>query len=54
MAARIAAKELSIDAQRMPIRKMFGPLGSSGGREWGILRIPRKIIKQRFTDMARI
>jgi dihydroxy-acid dehydratase len=54
MAARIDAPDLEVDADSVLILRNAGPLGGPGMPEWGMLPIPRKLLKQGVRDMVRI
>jgi dihydroxy-acid dehydratase len=54
MAARIDAPDLDVDADSVLILRNAGPLGGPGMPEWGMLPIPRKLLKQGVRDMVRI
>jgi dihydroxy-acid dehydratase len=54
MAARIDTDELDVDATCVLVLKNAGPLGGPGFPEWGMLPMPRKLIKQGVKDMVRL
>jgi len=54
MAARIDRDDLEVDANSVLVLKMSGPLGGPGFPEWGMLPMPRKLVKQGIKDMVRI
>jgi dihydroxy-acid dehydratase len=54
MAARIDSSELDVDADSVLILRNAGPLGGPGMPEWGMLPIPKKLLKQGVRDMVRI
>jgi dihydroxy-acid dehydratase len=54
MAARIDAESLEVDASSVLVLRNAGPLGGPGMPEWGMLPIPRKLLKQGVRDMVRI
>jgi dihydroxyacid dehydratase/phosphogluconate dehydratase len=54
MAARIDRDDLEVDASSVLVLKMSGPLGGPGFPEWGMLPMPKKLIKQGVKDMVRI
>ena len=54
MAARIDTDELDVDASCVLVLKMSGPQGGPGFPEWGMLPMPKKLIKQGIKDMVRI
>ena len=54
MAARIDDERLDVDADSVLVLRNSGPLGGPGMPEWGMLPIPRKLLKQGVRDMVRI
>ena len=54
MAARIDRDDLEVDASSVLVLKNAGPLGGPGFPEWGMLPMPRKLIKQGVKDMVRL
>jgi len=54
MAARIDSPDLDVDADSVLILRNAGPLGGPGMPEWGMLPIPKKLLKQGVRDMVRI
>jgi len=54
MAARIDTPDLDVDADSVLILRNAGPLGGPGMPEWGMLPIPKKLLKQGVRDMVRI
>ena len=54
MAARIDADDLDVTADSVLILRNAGPLGGPGMPEWGMLPIPKKLLKQGVRDMLRI
>jgi dihydroxy-acid dehydratase len=54
MAARIDDEALDVDADSVLILRNAGPLGGPGMPEWGMLPIPKKLLKQGVRDMVRI
>ena len=54
MSARIDTDELDVDANCVLVLKNAGPLGGPGFPEWGMLPMPKKLIKQGVKDMVRI
>jgi dihydroxy-acid dehydratase len=54
MAARIDRDDLEVDASSVLVLKNAGPLGGPGFPEWGMLPMPKKLIKQGVKDMVRI
>jgi dihydroxy-acid dehydratase len=54
MAARIDADDLDVDAGCVLVLKNAGPLGGPGFPEWGMLPIPKKLVRQGVKDMVRL
>jgi dihydroxy-acid dehydratase len=54
MAARIDGDELEVDADSVLVLRNAGPLGGPGMPEWGMLPVPKKLLKQGVRDMVRI
>jgi dihydroxy-acid dehydratase len=54
MAARIDDPNLDVDADSVLILRNAGPLGGPGMPEWGMLPIPKKLLKQGVRDLVRI
>jgi len=54
MAARIDSDDLDVTADHVLILRNAGPVGGPGMPEWGMLPIPRKLLKQGVRDMLRI
>jgi dihydroxy-acid dehydratase len=54
MAARIDSPDLDVDADSVLILRNAGPLGGPGMPEWGMLPIPKKLLKQGVRDIVRI
>jgi dihydroxy-acid dehydratase len=54
MAARIDRDDLEVDASSVLVLKNAGPLGGPGFPEWGMLPIPKKLVKAGVKDMVRI
>ncbi|HEX4985208.1 MAG TPA: L-arabinonate dehydratase [Burkholderiales bacterium] len=54
MAARLDSPDLDVDADSVLILRNAGPLGGPGMPEWGMLPIPKKLLKQGVRDMVRI
>ena len=52
--ANIDRDDLDVTADTVLILRNAGPLGGPGMPEWGMLPIPRKLLKQGVTDMIRI
>jgi dihydroxy-acid dehydratase len=54
MAGRIDDESLDVDAGSVMVLRNAGPLGGPGMPEWGMLPIPKKLLKQGVRDMVRI
>jgi dihydroxy-acid dehydratase len=54
MAGRIDDESLDVDAGSVLVLRNAGPLGGPGMPEWGMLPIPKKLLKQGVRDMVRI
>src|SRR5215467_10768786 len=54
MAARIDDENLGVDEDCVLVLKNAGPLGGPGMPEWGMLPIPKKLLKKGVRDMVRI
>jgi dihydroxy-acid dehydratase len=54
MARRIDDDRLEVDASSVLVLRNAGPLGGPGMPEWGMLPIPKKLLKQGVRDMVRI
>jgi len=54
MAARIEDPDLDVDADSILILRNSGPQGGPGMPEWGMLPIPKKLLKQGVRDMVRV
>jgi dihydroxy-acid dehydratase len=54
MAARIDRDDLDVDASCVLVLKNAGPLGGPGFPEWGMLPMPKKLVKQGVKDMVRL
>jgi dihydroxy-acid dehydratase len=52
--ARIDTDDLNVTADSVLVLLTAGPLGGPGIPEWGMLPIPRKLLKQGVRDMVRI
>jgi dihydroxy-acid dehydratase len=52
--ARIDAEELNVTADSVLVLQSAGPMGAPGMPEWGMLPIPKKLLKQGVRDMVRI
>ncbi len=54
MAARIDDENLVVDQDSVIVLQNAGPLGGPGMPEWGMLPIPKKLLKRGVRDMVRI
>ena len=54
MAARIDRDDLDCDKDSVLVLRNAGPLGGPGMPEWGMLPVPKKLLKQGVRDMVRI
>jgi dihydroxy-acid dehydratase len=54
MAARIDREDLECDADSVLVLRNAGPLGGPGMPEWGMLPVPRKLLKAGVRDMVRV
>ncbi len=54
MAARIDRDDLDVDSNSVLVLRNAGPLGGPGMPEWGMLPVPKKLLKQGVRDMVRI
>ena len=54
MAAEIDRDDLDLDADSVLILRNSGPIGGPGMPEWGMLPIPKKLLKEGVRDMIRI
>ncbi|HEY5900376.1 MAG TPA: L-arabinonate dehydratase [Burkholderiales bacterium] len=54
MAARIDGDDLEVDADSVLVLRNAGPLGGPGMPEWGMLPVPKKLLKQGVRDMVRL
>jgi len=54
MAARIDADDLDVDAGCVLVLKNAGPQGGPGFPEWGMLPMPKKLVRQGVKDMVRL
>jgi dihydroxy-acid dehydratase len=54
MAARVDEEGLAVTAESVLILRNAGPLGGPGMPEWGMLPIPRKLLREGVRDMVRI
>ncbi len=54
MAARIDSEDLDGTADSVLVLRHAGPQGGPGMLEWGMLPIPKKLLRQGVRDMVRI
>ncbi len=54
MAARIDRDDLDVDASSVLVLRGAGPLGGPGMPEWGMLPVPKKLLRQGVRDMVRL
>jgi dihydroxy-acid dehydratase len=54
MAARIDRDDLEVDARSVLVLRNAGPQGGPGMPEWGMLPVPKKLLKQGVRDMVRV
>jgi dihydroxy-acid dehydratase len=54
MAARIDRDDLDVQADSVLVLRNAGPLGGPGMPEWGMLPVPKKLLKQGVRDMVRL
>jgi dihydroxy-acid dehydratase len=54
MEARVNNDDLVVDEDSVLVLQNAGPLGAPGMPEWGLLPIPKKILKRGIRDMVRI
>jgi dihydroxy-acid dehydratase len=54
LAARIDDEQLLVDQNSVLVLQNAGPLGGPGMPEWGMLPIPRKLLRQGVRDMVRV
>jgi dihydroxy-acid dehydratase len=54
MAARVDRDDLDCDAASVLVLRNAGPLGGPGMPEWGMLPVPKKLLKAGVRDMVRI
>ena len=54
MAREVERDDLDVTADHILVLKNGGPQGGPGMPEWGMLPIPRKLVKQGVRDMVRI
>jgi dihydroxy-acid dehydratase len=51
---RIDAESLDVDSESVLVLQNAGPLGGPGMPEWGMLPIPKKLLREGVRDMVRI
>lgn len=54
MAREVERDDLDVTADHILVLKNGGPIGGPGMPEWGMLPIPKKLVKQGVRDMVRI
>jgi dihydroxy-acid dehydratase len=54
LAARIDRDDLEVDASSVLVLRNAGPLGGPGMPEWGMLPVPKKLLRQGVRDMVRV
>jgi dihydroxy-acid dehydratase len=54
MAARIDRDDLAVDADSVLVLRNAGPRGGPGMPEWGMLPVPKKLLRQGVRDMVRV
>jgi dihydroxy-acid dehydratase len=54
MSARIDRDDLEVDESSVLVLRNAGPLGGPGMPEWGMLPVPKKLLKKGVRDMVRI
>lgn len=54
LVARIDRDDLAVDATSVLVLRRAGPLGGPGMPEWGMLPIPKKLLKAGVRDMVRV
>jgi dihydroxy-acid dehydratase len=54
MNARLADESLDVDENSVLVLQNAGPLGGPGMPEWGMLPLPKKLLKKGVRDMVRI
>jgi dihydroxy-acid dehydratase len=54
LAARIDSEDLQVDKNSVLVLQNAGPLGGPGMPEWGMLPIPRKLLREGVRDMVRV
>jgi dihydroxy-acid dehydratase len=54
MAARIDREDLEVDPSSVLVLRNSGPQGGPGMPEWGMLPVPKKLLRQGVRDMVRV
>ncbi len=54
MAAQIDRDDLEVDENTVLVLRNAGPLGGPGMPEWGMMPLPKKLLKQGVRDMMRV
>jgi dihydroxy-acid dehydratase len=54
MAARIDRDDLEVDENSILVLRNAGPVGGPGMPEWGMLPVPKKLLKKGVRDMVRL
>jgi len=54
LVGRIDAESLDVDSESVLVLQNAGPLGGPGMPEWGMLPIPKKLLREGVRDMVRI
>jgi dihydroxy-acid dehydratase len=54
MKAAVESDDLDVTADHVLVLRNAGPLGGPGMPEWGMLPIPRKLVRQGVRDMVRL
>jgi dihydroxy-acid dehydratase len=54
MEARLDSDDLAVDENSVLVLQTAGPLGGPGMPEWGMLPLPKKLLKRGVRDMVRI
>ena len=54
MEAKLDREDLAVDENSVLVLQNAGPLGGPGMPEWGMLPLPKKLLKRGVRDMVRI
>ncbi|MGA1368963.1 MAG: dihydroxy-acid dehydratase, partial [Blastocatellia bacterium] len=54
LVARIDREDLAVDATSVLVLRRAGPLGGPGMPEWGMLPVPKKLLRAGVRDMVRV